>query len=230
MLSIQNTWFLFAISFAIAMGLAFVKKKISSHFIIHSPTERRFSIFDLQFPGSENRLTNFINHMSEPVKIKLKKLLILQYFFSFFSFTWIAILTYLTAIHINSATGYIILLSLMFAQPVAFVLQLMVNTMLLKKVKHPAKPVKLFKAINHLSAVSYVLGIAAITFVFFSFLFLWLTGLLSRNFIEIFTIILLLLTCLFYGFVIIKLRIENRKMKEEQKDFSASLQLKISKQ
>lgn len=230
MFSIQNNWFLFLLCFIISVAIAVRQKKIASRFIIYDPTPRKLSIFDLQFPGSEKRLSSFILKMPAAVQSKLRRLLIMHYFFSFFTFTWIAVLAYVSAIHTQSKTGYIILMILMFAQPFAFVFQLIDNTALLRKLKDPTKPISHFGLIDFLTSASYVLAIAAISFSFFAFLYLWFTGQLSDNFIKIFSIILLIPTISLVVVVVVRNERENTKTIEAQENFTENLQLKISNQ
>lgn len=229
MFSIHYNWYLLAASFVIALILGYRQNKIASHLMIYNPLERRLSIFDLQFPGSEYRLSYFLANMSPYVKSKLKQLLLLHYVFIFFSFLAIGTLAQLTAIHAGSKTGRVILLILMFLQPAAFIFQFIDTSVLLKKLKDPARRVKNFKAINILTSASYVIAISAISSAFFSFLYFWFTGLLSGNFIRIFSTIVLLIAALIIVLVVMKSQKEKSEVVKDAERFNEEMQLKMLK-
>lgn len=229
MFTIHYNWYLLTASSVIALILAYRQNKIASHLKIYNPLERRLSIFDLQFPGSEYRLSYFITNMSPHVKSKLKQLLLVHYVFIFFSFLAIGTLAQLTAIHAASKTGRVILLIMMFLQPVGFVFQFIDTSVLLKKLKDPTRPIKNFRSINILTSTSYVIAISAISSAFFSFLYFWFTGLLSENFIRIFSAVVLFITIILIVFIIVKSQKEKSEGIKDVKRFNEEMQLKMLK-
>jgi hypothetical protein len=102
-----------------------IKLRIARSFVTTPPKARRFSIINLEFPGSDAALTQLISKITLPVRMRILTHLRIDFLLMFALYPGIAILCLRIACHIypDSPTGFFILALLALAQGLAWILQ-----------------------------------------------------------------------------------------------------------
>jgi hypothetical protein len=216
-----NLWLLFVPFFAIFIITSMWMKKIAKNFYTNEP-ERPFSIFSLEFPGSDEKLSSLILKMNADVKQSVRRHLLVDYLFMFGTYPGIAILCCIAAnaVHPDSELGSNILQGWAFAQIIPWLCDGIENAILLNKLKTPT-PVNesTYSFYKKIVFIKFFISLTAITSTIFSMIYVWLIG----GYSEKVTLVSSALVILFIIAMLI-VAIKNRiKRKEREKQLAAAI-------
>jgi hypothetical protein len=217
-----NLWLLFLPFFAIFIITSVWMKNIAKNFYTNVPVVRPFSIFSLEFPGSDEKLSSLITKMTADVKQSVRKHLLVDYLFMAGTYPGIAILCFIAAraVHPDSELGSNILQAWAFAQLLPWVCDATENAILLYKLKRPKQiSESRYAFYKTIVFIKFFVSFTAITSTIFSMIYVWLIGGYSER-----------ITLIFSGLVIVfvvamlVIALKNRiKRKEHEKQMAAAI-------
>lgn len=181
----QHYFYFSLIAILVILGITFVvMKRIAKSFITMKPGSRPFSIFSLEFPGSEAALTRLVQQIDAPVKRKLRQHLLVDLLFMLAVYPGIALLCYRVALIIrsDSLTGSYILTAVAIAQGVAWLFDILENLILLRKIKNPmAGSEKLYQIYKWIVGFKFFIALTGINSFLFVMGYVWITGNASKH-------------------------------------------------
>lgn len=210
----SNLWFYLIIFFILALFASKQMNKLAKGFVTERPPQRTFSIFSLQFPGSEKNLLHLIVSMSSVTRQAVKKHLLIDVIFMVGIYPALALLCIITARYLQPLTwgGSLLLQLIAASQIVALICDISENRMLYKKVSHPTATFN-FLVFKWLVGLKFFFAFSAFTTSTFSLSFLWLSGSFSPRL----TVIICIITCLMLIIYLIILLIKRAKRIEREK-------------
>ncbi len=206
---------LFLLFFAIFLIAAIIMRKLSKGFYTIIPAGRTFSIFNLEFPGSDEALTSLVLRMNNDVKMKVRKHLIVDYLFMLGAYPAIAILCFITSNYLSadSKSGSSILIIMGVAQVIPWLFDIIQNWILLQKLKKPIQPMPgTYRFFKYIVGIKLFITLTAINSALFINIYLWLIGGFSVKTILIFSG----LGAAFILFMLVKAAVNHYKRKKEE--------------
>lgn len=185
-----NLWLLFLPFFAIFLITTRVMGKLAKGFYTAIPPGRPFSIFNLEFPGSDEALTSLILRMDKEVKKKVRKNLLVNYLFMLGVYPGIAILCFIASsrVYADSPLGSNILQMMGIAQVIPWLCDIIENAILLKKLQKPTPPNPgTYKVFKWIVGIKFFVALIAVTSTIFIMLYIWLIGGFPVNITLIFS-------------------------------------------
>ncbi|MGV8880023.1 MAG: hypothetical protein ACOH2A_13440 [Sphingobacteriaceae bacterium] len=177
---IQSYFYLLIVAIIVLLVVTFMAmKSISKRFITMKPASRPFSIFSLQFPGSEAALTSLVNQIDAPVKRKIRQHLLVDFLFMLGVYPCIALLCYRVGLNIraDSLTGSYILIIVAVAQGVAWLFDIMENLILLRKIKNPmAGSEQLYHLYKWIVGLKFFIALTGVNSFLLVMGYIWITG------------------------------------------------------
>lgn len=209
-----NLWFYFLPCLLLFIITTVWMANIAKKFFIDLPVQRPFSIFNVEFPGSDASLTDLVNRMSHEVKMQLKKHLNVDFIFMLAVYPGVAILCFKAAHSIDTNTGSIILEAMGWAQIIPWICDIIENIILIKKVNEPQKEMLFtYNTFKWLVGIKFGIALLAITSVLFSMIYIWLIGGFSITVTLVFTS----MVAAFLLYVLVKALIKRAKRKEKER-------------
>lgn len=190
--------------------------KLAKGFYTTIPAGRTFSIFNLEFPGSDEALTSLVLRMNKDVKTKVRKHLLIDYLFMLGAYPAIAILCFITSNYLSadSKLGSSILIIMGIAQVIPWLFDIIQNWMLLQKLKKPISPIGgTYRFFKYIVGIKFFVALTAITSALFVTIYLWLIGGFSVNTTLIFSG----LGAVFILIMLVKAVIKHYKRKKEER-------------
>ncbi len=183
-LDISGGWILFCLAFGIVLLTAFIMSRQSRHFYTMDVVLRRFSIMDLQLPDSPLEMKNLIGGIYKlPPRRQastlrsLKSQLYVDYIFMPAAYGAIFLLCMKLSLKMTSYGQYVFAI-LAWLQVVAFIMDIIENIYLLKKIHPGIEAVSVVEHKRMLLFVQLKWGIALVAIIFglSAVLYFWLVG------------------------------------------------------
>jgi hypothetical protein len=217
-----NLWLLFLPFLAIFIITSAWMKKIAKNFYTDVIVTRPFSIFSLEFPGSDNKLSSLILKMNADVKRSVRKHLLVDFVFMLGTYPGIAILCFIAAraVHSDSELGSNILQGWAFAQIIPWLCDITENAILLYKLKNPTLVNESRYSFFRIIVITkFFIALTAVTSTIFSMIYIWLIGGFSETITLIFSGLVILLII-----IMIIIAIKNRiKRREHERELAAAI-------
>lgn len=181
---IPNGWILFCIAFGVLLITSFIMSRLSRHFYTHDVLERKFSIMDLQWPASPLELVNLVDGIYKLPLPKqqrtlraLKKHLYVDFIFMPAAYGSIFLLCMNISWKMSLAGPYLFA-GLAWLQIVAFILDVIENIYLLKKIgpKISEASPGTHKAYGYLERFKWGIALLALICALSALLYFWLVG------------------------------------------------------
>ncbi len=186
---IANGWVLFCISFGLMLATTFIMSRLSRHFYTLDVGVRRFSIMDIEWPASPIEFRNLVAGMfqlPEPKRAKaissFKKHLMIDFLFMPAVYGSIFLLCMKISLKMSTfGTGFFAFLA--WAQIVAFLLDIIENIFLFKKLKPDLQAFSksTYKAMQLLEIIKWGLPLFSVICAFSAVLYFWLNGLYDKQ-------------------------------------------------
>jgi hypothetical protein len=131
----NNLWSIFIACIILFIVTTLIMKRIATRFVTNPPASKKFSIFRLEFPGSNAQLSSLVLQMSPATKNSVRAHLYVDYIFMLAVYPAIGILCYKTgfALHESHTAAAYFLYFMAALQLVAFACDAIENMMLLRK-------------------------------------------------------------------------------------------------
>lgn len=219
---IHHYFFLLLILLLVLFIATFIMmKRIAKSFFTMEPDCQPFSIFNLEFPGSEAALTSLMLKMDMPVKKKVRQHLKIDFLFMLAVYPGIAMLCYKLALNIrlDSFIGHYILTLVAISQGLAWLFDVLENTMLLRKIKSPfVGSDGLYRLYKWMVGLKYFIVLTGINSFFFVTAYVWVIGNFSKGITQVIAIIAFMIII----FIIIKTLLARRKRIKMDRQFQVS--------
>ncbi len=191
-LLIPDIWLWFAIAFGIMLFATFIMGLQTKHLYTIDVVERKFTMMDLEFPATPQELVNIIGGLfllpdakKRDQAVKALKGQLLVDFFLFMPSTYggIFLLSMKVATKMNGHFGQGLFSILAWLQALAFLLDIIENIYLWKKIKPiPQRSTpSVHQAYKLLEVFKWGIPLTASVCCFSSLLYFWITGLYSTN-------------------------------------------------
>jgi hypothetical protein len=173
----SHLWVYFILCLTVFFITTIWMAQIAKHFYTHSLTRVSFSIFDLEFPISEEVLVKLIDRTDSITKKYLRQHLCVDFLFMGATYTGIGLLCYITALKMEYAGRYVFMI-LAFLQILPWLFDIAENLYLLNKVAHPvvASSDRVFKIFQFIVKAKFVIALLGAVCSIFGLLYFWITG------------------------------------------------------
>lgn len=215
-----NLYVLFLPFLAIFIVTTIMMARIAKKFI--TKNNRPFSIFNLEFPGSDENLSSLVLKMNDDVKQSVKKHLYVDYVFMAGVYPGIAILCFIAAGAADSEIGSKILLAMGWLQIVPWICDIIENIILLKKINHPL-PIKenLYRLLKYLVGTKFFIAVLGVISTIFSLVYIWLIGGIPEGITQIIMSLTGIVILVILIFALIR-RAKRHKLEREEKRLGKS--------
>ena len=184
--TIPETWLWFTVAFGGMLFATFIMSGQSRHLLIMDQVERRFSMINLEFPGTPKALVDIISHIfkldndkkNKTIKALKGQLLIDFFFFMPSCYGGIFLLSMKIATKMSSYTGRGFFTIFAWLQALAFLLDIIENIYIWRKIKPTLLPPGLteYRAFQCLELIKWGIPLLAFVSGFSSLLYFWITG------------------------------------------------------
>ena len=188
---LEYLWLFLLISFMVTAATTYLMGKQARQFYyLRDTVVLHFSIFDLEFPGSQETIKNILQGIdklatkpgcedclkkSADSKKALKNNLLCDFIFMAGIYPFIALLCIATAYKMTYWGRYIFL-GLAILQLVAWLFDILENLYLLNKMKNPDTLSKLYTAYKNIVIAKWIFAVTGLICSLFGLLYFWLRG------------------------------------------------------
>jgi hypothetical protein len=183
----DNLWTIFLVCMILFIVTTLIMKRIARRFVTIPPASKKFSIFRLEFPGSNAQLSSLVLQMSPVTKSSVRAHLYVDYFFMLAIYPAIAIVCYKTGLALyNSHTAAAYFLFLMAAvQLVAFACDAIENIMLLQKLENiESWTEQSHERFSKIVFYKFMIALFALATVGCCWIYMWLVHLIPVKFVQ----------------------------------------------
>lgn len=183
---LQYWWIIFIACFTVLLVATLWMNRLAKHFILDKDGARSFSIFDLEFPATENQLHKLLYLSTPNARRKLKMHLWVDFLFMPAAYIGIALLCYKTAMKMEFVGRYVFL-CLASAQALSWLFDIIENSYLLNKLASLNKPVDKeadstgFKIFENLVRAKFAIALTGAVCAVFGLFYFWLMGAFQKN-------------------------------------------------
>jgi len=183
----ENIWTLILACLGIFIVTTIIMGRIAQAFITEAPERKKFSIFRLEFPGSDAQLTKLVLQLGSSSKKAVRAHLLVDYIFMMGVYPGIALLCYKTFLVLNETqpvAAYIIL-AMGGLQIIAFACDVIENIMLLRKLSNVNSwNNQSHQTFSKLVFYKFTIALFALASTFCSWMYMWFSNMIPKPFVN----------------------------------------------
>jgi hypothetical protein len=183
----SHLWTLFFICLGVVLLSFMIMNRLGKRFVTMAPDNKKFSVFRLEFPGSDAQLSKLVLQMSGETKSAVRAHLFVDYFFMLGAYPAIAILCYKTALVLDNShpAASIFLLIMASIQVIAFAFDATENIMLLRKLANISSwNEESHERYSKIVFYKFMIALFALATVGCSWIYMWLIHLIPWRFVK----------------------------------------------
>ena len=182
----QNWWLIFMVCFTIVLLTTLLLSKIATGFFVEKDGRRSFSVFDLEFPASENQLNKLLFFSTSDTRKQLRKHLWIDFIFMPAAYIGIALLCYKASMKMEFVGKYVFLV-LAALQALPWLFDIIENIYLFnklskaKEMQNNVADSRSFNTFQLLVKAKFAIAFTGLVCAVFGLFYFWLMGAFSKG-------------------------------------------------